>query len=328
VTSSTRRRVLAASAGLAAGVGGAALLAPAWREARQPAARVDRLQVRDYGGDLEGRLRQALRAWPQVVARAKLGTVVLKPNFVEVHEGRPINTEPRFVAALAIAFRQLGAPEVVVAEGPGHHRDTESLLRRSGLDLALRDAGVPFVDLNVAPTRPVPLRSNFTGYGQLHLPRIVTDCALLVSVPKLKTHHWAGVTLSMKNLFGVVPGAVYGWPKNPLHTAGLDRSIVDLWDTLRPGFAVVDGVVGMEGDGPILGGAVASGVVFLGDNLPAVDAVAARWMGIAAERLSWLGVAGRLGGTLARSRITVAGDAVSPRPFALLSRFAHLADVP
>lgn len=320
----TRRRVLAGSAVLAAGTVGAAALAPVWRDARQPRARVDQLAVPDYGGDLEGRLRAALGAWPAVVEQARRGTVVLKPNFVEVHEGRPINTEPRFVAALAIAFRQLGAPAVVVAEGPGHHRDTESLLRRSGLDLALRDAGVPFIDLNAAPTRPVPLRSDFTGHGRLHLPRVVADCALLVSVPKLKTHHWAGVTLSMKNLFGVVPGAVYGWPKNPLHTAGLDRSIVDLWDTLRPGFAVVDGIVGMEGDGPILGTAVASGVVFLGDNLPAVDAVAARWMGIDADRLSWLGVAARLGGTVARGRITVGGEPLPPRPFALLDRFADL----
>ena len=53
-------------------------------------------------------------------------------------------------------------------------------------------------------------------------------------MPKLKTHHWAGMTASMKNFFGVVPGAVYGWPKNILHVHGIHNSIVDLNATIRP----------------------------------------------------------------------------------------------
>jgi uncharacterized protein (DUF362 family) len=51
----------------------------------------------------------------------------------------------------------------------------------------------------------------------LRLPRTVLEADFLVSLPKIKVHHWAGVTLSMKNIFGVVPGARYGWPKNILH---------------------------------------------------------------------------------------------------------------
>ena len=47
-------------------------------------------------------------------------------------------------------------------------------------------------------------------------------------MPKMKTHHWVGATLSMKNLFGVVPGGIYGWPKNVLHWSGLEESIADL----------------------------------------------------------------------------------------------------
>ena len=72
-------------------------------------------------------------------------------------------------------------------------------------------------------------------------------------MPKLKTHHWAGMTCSMKNLFGTVPGAVYGWPKNVLHVAGIHDSILDLTATVRPHLTIVDAIVGMEGDGPIMG---------------------------------------------------------------------------
>jgi hypothetical protein len=71
----------------------------------------------------------------------------------------------------------------------------------------------------------------------------------IVSMAKMKTHHWAGVTLSMKNLFGVMPGSYYGWPKNVLHWAGINETILDIYATLRPHLTIVDGIIGMEGDG-------------------------------------------------------------------------------
>jgi hypothetical protein len=76
---------------------------------------------------------------------------------------------------------------------------------------------------------------------------------LFVSMPKLKTHHWAGMTASMKNLFGTVPVAVYGWLKNLLHARGIELLIIELAATIRPRLAIVDAVARMEGDGPIKG---------------------------------------------------------------------------
>ena len=72
-------------------------------------------------------------------------------------------------------------------------------------------------------------------------------------MPKAKTHHWAGVTLSMKNMFGVVPGTKYGWPKNVLHWNGIHRSILDICATAPMHFVIADGVVAMEGNGPLHG---------------------------------------------------------------------------
>jgi hypothetical protein len=79
----------------------------------------------------------------------------------------------------------------------------------------------------------------------------------------------------MKNLFGLMPGTVYGWPKNVLHMAGIESSILDIVATVRPHLAIVDGIVGMEGDGPILGDPRAAGVLVMGTSFPAVDATAA-----------------------------------------------------
>jgi uncharacterized protein (DUF362 family) len=320
----TRRGLLAGAGGLATAAVGLRVGQGLWREWSQPEAPVAVLPASGYGADLGRIIGEGLALFPGLAVRGR--RVLLKPNLVEVDPARPINTDARVVHGAIEAFRRAGAAEVVVAEGPGHHRDTELLLRMSDLDAVLRDTGARFVDLNIAPTRSVPLVHDHTGLGQMSLPVALLDADLVVSMPKLKTHHWVGATLSLKNLFGVVPGAVYGWPKNVLHHHGIDRSIVDLWTTLRPGFAIVDGVVGMEGDGPIMGVAKDVGVLVMGPQLPAVDATAARIMGLAPERLGYLAACGRLGGTVASSRILQRGERPEPAPFDLLPRLQHLAD--
>ncbi len=161
--------------------------------------------------------------------------VLLKPNMVEYQRGTIINTHPSVVAAAAEAALRAGAREVVVGEGPGHRRDTEYLLTATGLYDHLRDLKLRFVDLNHDDVRRVPLRSRFMDLPDFALPVSVLDADIVVSLPKLKTHHWAGMTCGMKNLFGVVPGAVYGWPKNVLHFHGIPNAIVDLAATIRPG---------------------------------------------------------------------------------------------
>jgi uncharacterized protein (DUF362 family) len=110
-------------------------------------------------------------------------------------------------------------------------------------------------------------------------------------MPKMKTHHWAGATLSMKNLFGTVPGGVYGWPKNVLHWAGIPESIADLYGMFPRTFAIVDGIYGMEGNGPIQGTPKYAGLLVSGRDLAAVDATCCRLMGINPERVEYLRLA-------------------------------------
>ncbi len=132
--------------------------------------------------------------------------VLLKPNMVEYAAERVINTHPALVAGAAQAMLRAGAASVVVAEGPGHRRDIEYLVTATGLYDYLRDVGARFVDLNHDDVRTVTLGSRFTELAELQLPVELLQADLVVSMPKLKTHHWAGMTGSMKNLFGVVPG--------------------------------------------------------------------------------------------------------------------------
>jgi uncharacterized protein (DUF362 family) len=110
---------------------------------------------------------------------------------------------------------------VTIGEGPGHQRDTELVVQATGLTSHLNERQIEFVDLNRDDLRKVKLKANYSGLGELWLPRSVLDSDLIVSMPKVKTHHWAGVTLSLKNMFGIVPGMKYGWPKNVLHWSGI-----------------------------------------------------------------------------------------------------------
>jgi uncharacterized protein (DUF362 family) len=253
--------------------------------------------------------------------------VVLKPNLVEYDPEGGINTHPTLIAAAIDAFRRHGAREVVVAEGPGHRRDNEYLLGASGLASVLSEYGVRYVDLNYDDVRAVPLRSHFTSLGHLYLPETVLDADLLVSMPKLKTHHWAGVTLSMKNFFGIIPSAIYGWPKNVLHWEGIHESILDINSAIPvPRFAIVDGIVGMEGNGPIQGERRACGTLVFGDDLVAVDATAARLMTIDPAQISYLREAGEFLGNLAPDDILSLGEDLNRfrQDFTVMKRFQHL----
>jgi uncharacterized protein (DUF362 family) len=252
--------------------------------------------------------------------------VLLKPNLVEYEPGTVINTHANVVVGAAIALRRAGAREVVVGEGPGHRRDIEYLLANTGLFDHLREEGLTFVDLNHDDVRQTALRSWYTKLSELSLPAAILDADLVVSMPKLKTHHWAGITCSMKNLFGTVPGAVYGWPKNLLHFRGIDQSILDLNATIRPGLAIVDAIVGMEGDGPIMGTPKPVGAVLMGSDLAAVDATAARLMRLRPERITYLAEARKFLGNVDADRIELRGERLErfATPFKVLGPFEHL----
>jgi uncharacterized protein (DUF362 family) len=279
------------------------------RAVRQPPrSRVAILAAEAYDDRLLEVVLRGIQLFPLSVAGKR---VVLKPNFVEHDPDGVVNTHPALVASVIEAFRRAGAREVVVAEGPGHYRDTEHLLTATGLHDVLRAHRTRYVNLNEDDARPLPIGSHYTVLDHLYLPETVLDADLLVSMPKLKTHHWAGVTLSLKNMFGCIPGSIYGWPKNVLHWAGIHESIVDINSTLPvPRFAIVDGIVGMEGNGPIQGEARRCGALVFGDDPVAVDATAARLMTIDPRQVRHLAEAGRFLGNVAEQRIDQVGEPI------------------
>lgn len=285
--------------------------------------KVSVLHAASYGGSLNDLLKRGIS---QYSLDLKGKRVVLKPNLVEYHMAKRINTNPLIVAAAIDAFKSLGAAEVIVADGPGHQRDTEMLLELSGLDAVVKSEKVKFVDLNIDNIHRVPTATTFTTMGELWLPETILNADLVVSMPKMKTHHWAGVTLSLKNLFGVIPSAHYGWPKNVLHWNGINESIADIATTVKPGFTIIDGIEGMEGNGPLHGETVDSQVIVMSDNLAAADATASRLMGLDPTKIVHLDYMKRLGEPIAERRINQIGENLSNyrKDFKVIESFNHL----
>jgi uncharacterized protein (DUF362 family) len=277
------------------------------------------LKASSYEGELLDSLERGLLAtWPEAKMALLDKRVLLKPNLVEFDEKTCINTDPRFVWAVRELFLKFGAAEVKIGEGPGHRRDTWDLAEMAGYRKIFRGFDDAFTDLNLDNVRPVRA---YDDSMDLYLPRTVLDADLVVSVAKMKTHHWAGATLSMKNFFGVVPGAIYGWPKNLLHYQGIDRSIRELNRIVNKTYAIVDGVVGMEGNGPIHGTPVAAGVVVMGRSLPAVDATCARVMKLDPTKMAFLSESAVAEGDIEQRGELVASVA---RAFAVIDQFAGL----
>jgi uncharacterized protein (DUF362 family) len=237
--------------------------------------------------------------------------VLVKPNMLDLIGDAPVITAPSVVGAVVDLLRQKGAGEIVVGDGSAFRREANPVVGASGLASILGARGVKFVDLNYDDPQPVRARDGwFAKHNTLWLPRHVVEADLIVSVPKLKCHHWAGVSLGLKNLFGIVPGVRYGWPKNMLHVNGIPQSILGLYQSIAPVVTVVDGIVGMEGDGPLFGTPVQHGLLAVGNDAVAVDGIAAQLMGFAIEEVTHLHLA-QLTGIGQLSKIETRGAALS-----------------
>ncbi len=313
----SRRRFLPLAGGAAAM--GAAGCGRGPRRGTGAEARVAVLKAASYSQDLVDVLVRGA-ALCGLDVRGK--RVLLKPNLVEFDSGAGINTDVALVGAAIEMCRRLGAAEVRIGEGPGHRRDTLFLAEAAGYRGRLEGFDQRFVDLNRDDVSPV---AGFADKGRIYLPNSALGADLIISLPKMKTHHWVGATLAMKNLFGLVPGGVYGWPKNLLHYVGIPRSIVELNRIFRRTFAIVDGIVGMEGNGPIQGKPRSCGVVVMGSDLVAVDATCCRIMGIDPEQVEYLNMAAALGQVDA-GRIRQMGErpAAVRQDFLLIDEFRHV----
>nr|WP_281382973.1 DUF362 domain-containing protein [Dissulfurirhabdus thermomarina] len=172
---------------------------------------------------------------------------MVKPNLVEALPP-PVTTPPALVGAV-VDFVRAAAPgaRVVIGEGTGARRlETGEVFRALGYEALAREKDVELLDLNRAPT--VRLRRPELGrWPEMHLPRVALE-AFLVSVPVLKVHTLAGVTLTLKNMMGLAPPGRYQvpghWKKSAFHE-GMQAAVADLARYRAPDFTLLDASAGL-----------------------------------------------------------------------------------
>jgi len=243
-------------------------------------------------------------------------TVLVKPNVLRA--SRPeegIVTHPAVLQAVVQHVQRLAPAALVVGDNPGlfGYGDNEASFRRTGLMEAAqgcyRNLGEDSLQVDFNPA----------FMPRVSLSRIVREADIVISLPKFKTHGLTVLTGAIKNSYGFLPGA----QKARLHQAAgsparFHDMLVDVFRLRVPDLFIVDAVVGMEGNGPASPDLRPVGRILASDNAVALDAVMARMMGCAPERLDFLQAARRAGlGDFAPATIQVVGDLVTLPHFKL-----------
>lgn len=263
--------------------------------------------VRESGGSYEGvigslsliedGIRESLKGRRQVL---------VKPNFVSTTRELAATPVEAVRAVLEVISRYYGGT-VIVGEGPAMGR-LERGLKNFGYYPLRDEYDVEFVDLNeddyeMFEVWDFRLRKSV----RVRVSRTVLESDYIASVVRPKTHDTVVVTLTIKN---VVMGAVQSGSKHLMHQGyrGINLNIAYLARLMMPKLAVVDGYVGMEGNGPVGGTPLRLGVAVAGEDPVAVDSVATRLMGFDPEDVGYLYYLARLGyGAMSMDRIVVRG---------------------
>lgn len=201
-------------------------------------------------------------------------TVLIKVNFItDKSWDTGATTDPIVVEAIIKKLEDLPV-KIYVVESDATITNADKAFEATGMkDMCMRN-GVEWLNLRHVKDKVKLEVPNGEALKSITVPRLVTESAV-ISAAKLKTHINTTVTLGMKNMFGLLPDKF----KGKYHTKGISKVVVDINTVLKPTLTVIDGFVGMEGQGPIDGTPVQMNLIIAGRNVVATDATAARIMG-------------------------------------------------
>lgn len=242
------------------------------------------------GGTAQQRVEAAIKTMGGINRFVRPGNrIVVKPNIAwsrTPQEGA--NTDPEIVAAVVGLCRQAGARKVIVID----HTCSNYLIsyRQSGIEAAASRAGA-----EVLPADQVKYyrQVNVPGAKILRSPMIlneVLDCDALINLPVVKVHGGSMVTLSMKNLMGVV------WDRGEMHSTDLHQTIADLSLAVKPKLILLDATRILTSNGPTGPGNVQTLNQFIAATDPvAADAYGAKVLGFAPEKIPHIQIAHQMG---------------------------------
>lgn len=234
-------------------------------------------------GDLQNVVRDALALIEFDPHSTSGKTVLLKPNMLGAYvPERQVTTHPAFVEAVASIFKDVGA-RVQVGDSSNGVYEIDDVWNVTGIRVAAERAGMEIVPFE---------RAGSVEKNGIRFSKAVFDADIIVSLPKFKTHGLTGLTVAAKNLYGCVPGMVKtAYHRNHMKRRDFASLIVDIARTVQPQLTIVDGIVGMDGNGPSAGKPVELGFVMAGTDVHAIDSVSCDLVGMNPRDLDTLDIA-------------------------------------
>jgi uncharacterized protein (DUF362 family)/Pyruvate/2-oxoacid:ferredoxin oxidoreductase delta subunit len=258
-------------------------------------------------GKVLSALRQSIDLIGGIQTFVKKGSrVLLKPNLLfGKSPEKAVTTHPSILRGMIQIVREAGGiPSIGDSPSVGSLTWTAE---KAGIKAVADEMKCPLVEFN----RPVlPPKGGGKTFKQLEVDQAVLEADVIINLPKFKTHSLTLLTLGVKNLFGCVPG-----PKKPLWHLKAGRNqktfakiLVDIYEVIRPPLTVLDGIVGMEGNGPNSGRPIPIGLILASGDSLNLDQIACDLLGISRESLLTNRVAFEQG--MGRDPIDVLGERV------------------
>jgi len=264
-----------------------------------PPARRSVVAVEQVRSDLRAAVRAALNAadWKDVIPQG--ATVALKVNLGWDLFIPGSITSPAVLEALALELKPR-AGRLVVIEADQVLENIERAYRRSGIAAVCRRLGLEWINMTREPTTPREFPDNRI-LKKIAVPRILEE-ALLVTVPVMKTHAKTTLTGALKNQWGCLPTM-----RHEYHLV-LDDALADLNQVFRPVLALMDGTIGLEGNGPKSGRPRIADKILCSTDPVALDTIQAILMGLDPKSVTHLATCSARGiGVTDRASIEVRG---------------------
>jgi len=241
-------------------------------------------------------------------------TVFIHPNWCGGVPGKQGSyTNPKVLTTLIKLIDSCNPAKIIVGESEATSQHFDLMYMSSGSKDAIEKLkstnGIDVQVVNLSEGEMVTIdHPNAYIAKKLTISNVLTKADKIVNVPVLKSHVFCDITVSLKNMFGLLPER----KKGRLHFKGLNEIIVDINSAFPSDLIVVDGIIGMDGWGPLKGDPKELGFVLAGDNLLAVDTVAATIAGYDPTSITHFQLAEQKNiGSLSMETIELKGNSIS-----------------
>jgi len=210
--------------------------------------------------------------------------VVIKPNLCCIKKSETgATTDPKVVEGIIRYLKnEFDVSDISIIESDGTQVLADMAFKLLGYEKLSKRLNVKLINLSKSPFAYGIFPEN-VFLKKIKIPKIIEKADWFISVPKIKTHTTCSFTATMKNQYGCNP-----YPRKSMYHKRLHDSIVDLNVAFKPDLVVADGIVAMEGSGPIDGIPIKMNTLIFGRDPVAIDHLIARTIGINPSRVKYL----------------------------------------